>query len=187
MLSLVEPDLGKLLISEPFLADPNFRRSVILISDYQEEGTVGFVLNHPSLLLLKDLIPEMPEAEFPIYIGGPVATDTVHFIHRCFDKMNDGQEIAKGIYWGGNFETLKVLINNGSIEAHEVKFFLGYSGWAKDQLKEEIEGNTWIVSDRYHQEVVFSDNEEELWREVIIELGPKYAHVSNFPQNPNLN
>ena len=187
MLSRIEPSLGKLLISEPFLMDPNFKRSVILISDYQEEGTVGFVLNHPSLLLLKDLIPELPEADFPVFIGGPVATDTVHFIHRCYDKMNDGQEIAKGIYWGGNFETLKILINSGSIEPQEVKFFIGYSGWAPDQLKEEIAENTWIVSDQYHQDVVFSANEEELWREVIINLGPKYAHVSNFPQDPRLN
>jgi len=187
MLSRVEPSLGKLLISEPFLMDPNFKRSVILISDFQEDGTVGFVLNHVSLLLLKDLIPEMPDAEFPVYIGGPVATDTVHFIHRCYDKMNDGQEIAKGIYWGGNFETLKVLINNGSIEPHEVKFFIGYSGWAPSQLGNEIKENTWIVSNEYHPDVVFSDNEEELWREVIINLGPKYAHVSNFPQDPRLN
>ncbi|MEJ7557872.1 MAG: YqgE/AlgH family protein [Pedobacter sp.] len=187
MLSRTQPSLGKLLISEPFLADPNFKRSVVLISDYQNEGTVGFVLNHISLLLLRDLVPEMPEADFPVYIGGPVATDTVHFIHRCFDKMNDGQEIAKGIYWGGNFETLKVLINNGSIKSHEVKFFIGYSGWAPNQLKGEIEENTWIVSDQYHADVVFSDNEEELWREVIINLGPKYAHVSNFPVDPRLN
>ncbi|MGY4384311.1 putative transcriptional regulator [Pedobacter sp. UYP24] len=187
MLSQLEPSLGKLLISEPFLMDPNFKRSVILISDFEEEGTVGFILNHPGVLLLKDLIPEMPNADFPVYIGGPVATDTVHFIHRCYDKINDGQEIAKGIYWGGNFEALKVLINNNSIDPSEIKFFIGYSGWGKEQLHNEIQENTWIVSNQYHPDVVFSSNEEEVWREVIINLGPKYAHVSNFPQNPSLN
>ena len=187
MLSLVKPSLGKLLISEPFLMDPNFKRSVILISDYQDEGTVGFVLNHPSQLLLKDIIPEMPNADFPVYIGGPVATDTVHFVHRCFDKIGDGQEIGKGIYWGGNFEALKILINTNSITQEDIKFFIGYSGWGEDQLQGEIEENTWIVSNQYHPDVVFSNNEEEVWREVIINLGPKYAHVSNFPQDPNLN
>ncbi|MEJ2880743.1 YqgE/AlgH family protein [Pedobacter sp. GR22-6] len=187
MLSRIAPSQGKLLISEPFLMDPNFKRSVVLLTEHGEEGTVGFILNHPSALLLKDLIPEMGEADFPVYIGGPVATDTVHFIHRCYDKLNDGEEIAKGIYWGGNFEALKILIANNSISPEEIKFFIGYSGWGEQQLKDEIEENTWIVSDQFHPDVVFSDNEEELWREVIINLGPKYAHVSNFPQNPNLN
>jgi putative transcriptional regulator len=187
MLSNVEPAIGKLLISEPFLIDPNFRRSVILITDYQPEGTLGFVINHASSLLLKDLVPEMPDADFPVYIGGPVATDTIHFLHRCYDKLLDGIEVAKGIYWGGNFEALKILITNGSIKPHEVKFFIGYSGWAPDQLKEEIDINTWIVSNQYHQDIIFSNNEEEVWREVIVNLGPKYAHVSNFPIDPRLN
>ena len=187
MLSKVLPSTGKLLISEPFLNDPNFKRSVVLMADHGQEGTLGFILNQPSQLLLKDLVPDLWQADYPIFIGGPVEVDTVHFIHRCYDKLNSGEEIAKGIYWGGNFETLKILVNNNSIAANEVKFFLGYSGWNETQLKEEIEENTWIVSDKYHQDLIFSHNEEELWREVIINLGPKYAHVSNFPSDPSLN
>lgn len=187
MLSKLLPSTGKLLISEPFLDDPNFKRSVVLMADHGEEGTLGFILNQPSQLLLKDLVPDLWQADYPIFIGGPVEVDTVHFIHRCYDKLNSGEEIAKGIYWGGNFETLKILVNNNSIAAHEVKFFLGYSGWSKTQLTEEIEENTWIVSDQYHQDLIFSHNEEEVWREVIINLGPKYAHVSNFPSDPSLN
>jgi putative transcriptional regulator len=132
-------------------------------------------------------VPDLWQADFQVFIGGPVEIDTIHFIHCCYDKLNSGEEIAKGIYWGGNFETLKILVNNNSISANEVKFFLGYSGWGIAQLGEEINENTWIVSDQCHQDVVFSPNEEKLWREVIINLGPKYAHVSNFPRNPNLN
>ncbi|KQC01029.1 YqgE/AlgH family protein [Pedobacter sp. Hv1] len=187
MLSRVEPSTGKLLISEPFLNDPNFKRSVVLIAEHEEQGTLGFILNQPSTLLLKDLIPDLWEANYPVFIGGPVEVDTVHFIHRCYDKLNSGEEIANGIYWGGNFETLKVLVNNNSISASEVKFFLGYSGWGEMQLTEEIKENTWIVSDKYHPDIVFSANEEELWREVIVNLGPKYAHISNFPSDPSLN
>nr|WP_068889325.1 YqgE/AlgH family protein [Pedobacter panaciterrae] len=187
MLSRLEPSVGKLLISEPFLMDPNFKRSVVLITEHQEEGTVGFILNQRSALVLSDLIPELDQADFPVYIGGPVGTDTVHFLHRCFDKLHDGEEIAKGIYWGGNFEALKILISNGFIKPNEIKFFIGYSGWGVEQLKDELRENTWIVSDTYHSDVVFSNDEEDLWREVIINLGPKFAHVSNFPSNPNLN
>lgn len=187
MLSKLEPAAGRLLISEPFLKDPNFKRSVILMADHGTEGTFGFILNQPSALLLKDLVPEMAEADYPIFIGGPVEYDTIHFIHRCYDKLNSGEEIAKGIYWGGNFEALKILVNNNSITQDEVKFFIGYSGWSASQLDEEIKENTWIVSEKYHQDLIFSQNEEELWKEVIINLGEKYAHVSNFPIDPSLN
>jgi putative transcriptional regulator len=187
MLSTTSPSAGRLLISEPFLNDPNFKRSVILLAEHTEEGTLGFILNQPSTLLLKDLVPDLWEANYPVFIGGPVEVDTIHFIHRCYDKLNSGEEIANGIYWGGNFETLKILVNSNSISENEVKFFLGYSGWGEGQLKEEIDANTWIVSSKFNQDVVFSHNEEELWREVIINLGPKYAHVSNFPSDPSLN
>lgn len=187
MLSKTLPSVGKLLISEPFLSDPNFKRSVILLAEHTQEGTLGFILNQPSALLLKDLVPDLWQADYPVFIGGPVEVDTIHFIHCCYDKLNSGEEIAKGIYWGGNFETLKILVNNNSISENEVKFFLGYSGWEAEQLKDEIEGNTWIVSGDFNEEVVFSQNEQELWREVIINLGPKYAHISNFPSDPSLN
>jgi putative transcriptional regulator len=187
MLNKIAPSAGNLLISEPFLSDPNFKRSVVLMAEHGEEGTLGFILNQPSQLLLKDLVPDLWEANYPIFIGGPVEIDTIHFIHRCYDKLNSGEEIANGIYWGGNFETLKILVNNNSIAKDEVKFFLGYSGWAEEQLAEEISANTWIVSNKYHQDIVFSHDEEELWRAVIINLGPKYAHLSNFPSDPSLN
>jgi putative transcriptional regulator len=187
MLSTVQPAKGRLLISEPFLNDPNFKRSVILLAEHEDTATIGFVLNQRSNLLLKDLIPDLEFADYPVYIGGPVGVDTIHFIHRCYDKMNDGLEIAKDVYWGGNFETLKVLIANGNLAVDEVKFFIGYSGWGEGQLDAEVEENTWIVSTQYHPDVLFSGNEEEVWREVIVNLGPKYAHVVNFPQNPNLN
>lgn len=187
MLSKLKPSSGKLLISEPFLNDPNFKRSVILMTEHNDEGTLGFILNQPSLLLLKDLVPDFGQAEFPVFIGGPVEIDTIHLVHRFYDKLNSGEKIANGIYWGGNFETLKILINSNSISQDEVKFFLGYSGWSIGQLEQEINENTWIVSDQFHQDIVFSQNEEQLWRDVIINLGPKYAHVSNFPSDPSLN
>jgi putative transcriptional regulator len=187
MLSKVAPKAGNLLISEPFLNDPNFKRSVVLMAEHSNEGTLGFILNQPSQFLLKDLVPDLWDAAYPVFIGGPVEIDTIHFIHRCYDKLNSGDEIANGVYWGGNFETLKILVNSNNISQDEVKFFLGYSGWGEDQLYEEINGNTWIVSDRYQQDIIFSGDEEELWRSVIINLGPKYAHISNFPIDPSLN
>lgn len=187
MLNRLMPSVGKLLISEPFMTDPNFIRSVVLLTAHGEEGTLGFVINQPGSLLLKDLAPDFANADFPVYYGGPVATDTLHFIHRCYDKIGDGEEIAKGIYWGGSFEILRILMAEGRIAKDEIKMIVGYSGWEPGQLMEEMEGNTWIVSDQYHPDTIFSNSEEQMWRDVIVNLGPKYAHVSQFPINPNLN
>ena len=89
MLNKAQPLKGSLLISEPFMMDPNFKRSVLLLTEHNEEGTVGYVLNQKSSFFLNDVIPDCPDADFPIYIGGPVGADTLHFIHTC----NDGWRI----------------------------------------------------------------------------------------------
>ena len=186
MLSPIQPQNGNLLISEPFMLDPNFRRSVVLITETGEEGTIGFILNQKSDFSIKDLLPECG-SEFPVFIGGPVAHDTLHFIHSCYDKLNSGVEIAEGIYWGGNFETLRILLDLGQIHSNEIKFFAGYSGWGEGQLDSELKQNSWLVADKFHPDVIFVEDEENLWREAVIGLGPKYAHIVNFPENPQWN
>ncbi len=187
MLNFVEPQASSLLISEPFMLDNNFRRSVVLLTEHDELATIGYILNHRSNLLLRDVIDECPEADFPVFVGGPVANDTLHFIHRCFDRMNSGEEIAPGIFWGGNFETLKLLVNSQQVGVEEVKFFIGYSGWGEGQLSEELKKNSWLVSNDYRQDTIFVDDEENIWKEAIISLGPRYAHIAQFPENPMWN
>lgn len=187
MLNSIKPKIGRLLISGPFMKDPNFIRSVILIAEHNEEGTVGYILNQVGNLCLSDVMEDLLESKNAIYFGGPVEPKTLHFIHCCYDKLGSGDHIGNGIYWGGNFETLKVLLLNNEIKDHEIKFFMGYSGWALHQLEEEIKENSWMVSDVSDTEIVFTNDEDKLWRDVIVNLGPKYAHVSNFPLDPNLN
>jgi putative transcriptional regulator len=186
MLSPVKPQKGNLLISEPFMLDPNFKRSVVMLTEFENEGVLGFILNHRSDFLLSDVIPDC-SSDLPVFIGGPVANDTLHFIHTCYDKLHSGVEIMDGIYWGGNFETLKLLINTDQINSSEIKFFAGYSGWGEEQLNQELEQNSWLVANKFNSEVIFVEEEENLWREVIIGLGPKYAHIANFPENPQWN
>ncbi len=187
MLNNIEPKTGRLLISEPFMADPNFKRSVVLLTEHSEEGTVGYILNQVGNLLLRDVIQDLWEADNQIYFGGPVAADTLHFIHRAYDKLQSGEDIGNGIYWGGNFETLKILVNNNAINEDEIKFFIGYSGWDSGQLKRELEHNAWMVGNVSNADLIFGNDEEQLWRDVVVNLGPKYAHVSNFPSDPSLN
>lgn len=177
-----------MLISEPFMLDPNFQRAVILLCEHSEEdGTVGYVLNQRATIQLRDVIDELPEADFPLYYGGPVAQESIHFIHKCPDRLNSGIELGNGIYWGGNFESLKILVRQGEITKEEIKFFIGYSGWSPGQLEQELQDNAWVVSNQYNPEITFGNDEEDLWKEAVISLGPKYAHVANFPQNPMWN
>lgn len=187
MISKFQPEKGKILISEPFMFDPHFKRAVLVLAEYEnEEGSVGFVLNQPTTLLLNDIMDDFPEFNAKIYIGGPVEHDTLHFIHKLGDKLEGSKEIMPGVYWGGNFEALKVLAENNAIKPEDIRFFIGYSGWGPNQLGEELKENTWIVS-QTSQEVIFSEDFENLWRTAVIELGERYAHIANFPENPYLN
>jgi len=187
MLNTLTPESGRLLISEPFMMDPNFKRSVILITEHHEDGTTGFVLNHQSENLLGDLLPDLAYSELPVYMGGPVATDTLHFIHRCPEKIDGGLEMKNGIYWGGDFDIVKELINNYQLNADEIRFFTGYSGWSAGQLNEELEEDTWIVADKFNVDMIFASTDHNLWKEVVTGLGQRYAHIANFPENPMLN
>jgi putative transcriptional regulator len=187
MLSSISAATGHLLISEPFMMDPNFKRSVIILTEYSGSGSVGLVLNHQSDYLLGDVLPDIAYSDMPVYIGGPVGNDTLHFIHQCPDKIPDGLEIAEGIFWGGDFEIVKSLISNYQLTGDEIKFFTGYSGWTGGQLEAELKDNAWIVSDKFTPLVLFGQNDQNLWRQAVIGLGKRYAHIANFPENPMLN
>lgn len=182
-------EVKSLLIAEPFMQDPNFTRSVVLVCEHNEAGTLGLILNQSSNLFLKDVMDMegIDSTSFPLYIGGPVGTDSLQFIHKCFDRLHSGLDLGEGIYWGGNFEALKLLIEKGDIKNDEIKFFLGYSGWSQKQLQDELKENAWIISNGFNPEIVFDHAEENLWKEVIINLGPKYAHIAQFPVNPSWN
>jgi putative transcriptional regulator len=187
MLSSIPAAAGRLLISEPFMLDPNFKRSVILLTEYSDDGAMGFILNQPSEFLIGDLLPEIPYSEMPVFIGGPVANNTLHFIHCCPAKIDGGIEIGGGVYWGGDFEEVKALITSYRLKVDEIRFFTGYSGWTSKQLDAEIKEDSWIVADKLSKEIIFTKNEDNLWREVVIGLGQRYAHIANFPENPELN
>jgi len=182
----LKPKAGYLLVSEPFLLDTYFKRSVVLLSEHGEEGTVGFILNKPSELMLNDALEDFPVFEVPLYFGGPVQTDTIHFIHTLGNRLEGCKEIVKGIYWGGNLETLKLLIETKQINPNEIRFFAGYSGWEPQQLDKEIKEHTWLLSNG-NKDITFSSEPDHLWGEVLRMMGSQYAILANFPEDPSLN
>ena len=176
---------GKLLIAEPFLGDPNFSRSVILLCEYGEEGSVGFSLNHQSEYTLGDLIPEAFGAGLPVYYGGPVSTDTLHMLHQNPEILG-GIEVFEGLYWGGNFETLQTLLSQNPDPDFALRLFVGYAGWGSKQLDQEIEEGSWLIANP-SAELVFNIDPKDAWKEAIDSLGSGFAHLKNMPIDPQLN
>jgi putative transcriptional regulator len=181
------PKKGNLLIAEPStLGDVSFNRSVVLLAEHNNEGSIGFILNKPLNYTINDLLPEI-EASFKIYNGGPVEQDNLYFIHNIPEIIPKSLEISNGIYWGGDFETTKHLINSGQISKSNIRFFLGYSGWSINQLELELNETAWIVSENSLKKDLLSKSSNQFWKEKILEQGGEYVLFSNSPENPMLN
>ncbi len=184
---IIEPERGDLLISEPYLPDPNFERTVIFLCEHDDNGTFGFVLNKPSQSLLPDLIEEVEGFDANVYVGGPVQQNTLHFLHRSALNLDHDRKIVNGVFWGIDFENLLSNINTRMITPEDLKFFVGYSGWAPGQLMEELEAKSWIVYKNADPEMIFDIDPDSLWKEVLNRLGGKYRVISNYPTDPRLN
>jgi putative transcriptional regulator len=183
---MITPAPGILLIADPFLKDPNFLRTVVLLCDHQQEGSFGFVLNKKTSNTIDELITGFEGFPLPVYFGGPVQTDTIHFVHQYPDLIEDASKIGDGIYWGGNFETVKALITTNQINSNRIKFFIGYSGWGTGQLNTEMDEKSWLTVSATKQ-LVFNTTADEVWKGSLQQLGGKYEQLINYPVDPQLN
>jgi putative transcriptional regulator len=177
---------GRILVSEPFLNDTYFRRSVVLLTEHSQEGSVGFVLNKPVELTISDVLKDFPEFDASISIGGPVNTNTIHYIHTLGNLIPNSVKVLKNLYWGGDFETVKALIMQGKIMRNDIRFFLGYAGWSPKQLDNELSANSWLITE-LDAETIMKSNDIKLWEETLHKLGDKYRTWVNFPENPGMN
>jgi putative transcriptional regulator len=177
---------GILLISDPFLKDPNFMRTVVLLCEHREEGSFGFVLNKTFDQELGDLIKDAEGIRFPVYEGGPVQKDTLHFLHQCPGLIPGGIEVVDGIFWGGDFEDVLILLKEKKLSKKDIRFFLGYSGWSEGQLHGELEGKSWITREA-SRALVFNLNTHQTWKDALGELGGEYSQMINYPIDPQLN
>lgn len=177
---------GVILISDPFLKDPNFQRTVVFICDHRTDGSFGFVLNRRYKQTLNELLPGLDDFPINVYYGGPVQNDTLHFIHALPEQIPDGKEISDGIFWGGNFETVLALIQTRSIDLNRIRFFLGYSGWSDGQLENEMKERSWLTVSGT-KKLVFHAQPEVAWKDAVRLLGKKYEEIINYPLDPSLN
>ncbi len=180
------PLKGRILIAEPFLQGLYFKRSIILLTEYSENGAVGFVLNKPMDYYPDEVIEDLFSFKGELHLGGPVATDTLYYIHTLGDKIPNSVQITDTLYWGGDFEYLKELINKDEATYRDVKFFAGYSGWSAGQLESEIEEKSWIVSTTQIEDFI-NLNHSDMWKKAMEELGSQFKSWINFPENPKFN
>ena len=183
---MIEPGPGILLIADPFLKDPNFLRTVVLLCDHTTDGSFGFVLNKKIEQTLNELLVNFDDFKLPVYYGGPVQTDTIHFVHQYPDLIPDSVKVSNDIYWGGNFETVAALIKNNSINPNKIKFFIGYSGWGKEQLTGELDEKSWLTVTAT-KKLVFTTPPTDVWKGSLQHLGGEYEMMVNFPIDPQLN
>lgn len=181
-----KPAAGRVLLSEPFLADPNFTHSVVLLVRHDEEGSVGFTINYESDTLLHEILDDFPPTNANVFIGGPVSNESLFYLHTLGDKLKDAIKIQEGLYWGGDFGELKKLVASGAVAENEIIYLVGYSGWESGQLNEELEAHSWIVSD-ISTAAVFEKKGRELWNELLSKKSESFKIVNNFPDDPSLN
>lgn len=182
---IIKPKQGIILISEPSLRDFYFRQSIVLLAEHNEEGSFGVIINKPIDAQINDVMKDFPDFDCPVYLGGPVKTDSIFFLHTIPD-VDKSMPVLDGLYWGGDIETIREMILKHELTENDIRFFVGYSGWSPNQLDREISEKSWILSNARISEVI-SRNPENLWRDHLKHMGKDYAIWANFPSDPTFN
>lgn len=178
---------ASLLVSDPYLYDQNFRRSVVLLTEHSEiDGSIGFILNKPLKIPVDTLLSDFPDFSAQIYFGGPVDTERIHFIHTAGDILDGSIPIGDSLYWGGDYDKLKFLIQSELITTNNIKFFVGYSGWDFQQLAEEMRSGSWLVADN-DLNYLFNITPKDLWKEVLQNMGGHFGVIAQMPDQLVLN
>ena len=185
--NIIEPERGRILLSEPFLKDDFFSRAVVLLCDHSEQGSFGFVINNYTDLSFIDINPKFPDIPFRVSIGGPVKPEHLYFIHTLDNEQIGGELIFDNLYLGGDFETVLNLAQANREIFDHVRFFLGYSGWAAGQLSDELAENSWLVAQAPSTNYLMDTSRESIWKDLMQSQGGIYKIMSEFPLDPRMN
>lgn len=156
---------GTIIISAPALEDPHFKKAVIIITEYNEKGATGFVINKPFGRRLNELTEFMHAKPFALLAGGPVDTENLFVLHRRSDLISNSQHLFGDAYMGGDFQQAVRFINDGSISRSDIKLFIGYCGWDAGELETEMEEGSWLVTDEKGSIVFENDGVE--WEQLL--------------------
>lgn len=183
------PFQGALLIAEPFLREGYFCHAVICLVEYSHQSnTMGIVMNKPTKYVLSDIIPDIySHNDFTVYCGGPLSCDRLYFIHTLGNVIPNSQKITDGLYIGGDFNTVIELINQHNVSSSQIRFFLGYSGWDKGQLENEIKHHVWAITSPHSKNDILDGENDKYWHRYVKSMGDEYKGWQYHPENPQLN
>lgn len=183
--SAFKPSPGRFLISEPFMIDSNFQRTVVLLVEHNEEGSLGFVLNRRIDKGVHELVEDFPQSQANVFLGGPVEQDTLHYVHLD-GELEGSRPVVEDMYWSGDYMKVKEKLLLGTLHEDNILFFVGYSGWGPGQLEKELSEKSWIVAP-HNVGFVFGQNHDQLWQNILRSMGKKFHVISNYPTDPSLN
>jgi len=178
---------GAILVSEPFMNDDYFSRSVVFLCDHSEDGSYGFVLNKYITNKISEVIDGFPDVKTKISLGGPVDTSNLFYIHSLGDEIPNSLPAANDMFIGGDFEAVKALLTDFPEKAKQIRFFIGYSGWTDNQLQGEIDEKSWIALTKVSQKMILDTSKKDIWKKMLEQLGGKFEVMSKFPKNPSDN
>ena len=176
---------GQLLIAEPALVDPNFRRTVVLVAEHTDEGALGVILNRPTDLRLGEAAPELGAllgGESLVHAGGPVAPEGAMVL--C--EFDDAEVAAMLVVGDVGFMPADEDPDRLATSIRRGRVFVGHAGWGPGQLEAELEADGWIVEEPARDEI-FADRSEELWSTVLTRKGGRFALAARMPLDPSVN
>lgn len=172
---------GALLYATPFLFEPHLKHVVVLITEHNELDTTGFVINKMLGLKVNQVILDKISLDVNVYLGGPVGQDELYYIHKKGEKVPGSRLIRDGFSWGGKFDVIKRMIDNGEMVADDIRFLIGYTGWAAHQLEDELNDDAWV---KMNDKLSYSWQHADAWEKKMLSLGGRYALWSGFPPGP---
>jgi putative transcriptional regulator len=187
-----EPSAGRLLIAAPALLDPNFARSVVLLLDHTEEGTLGVIINRPTELPVRDVLggwADLVTGPGVVFQGGPVGLDSALGLAWLGVPFRDGDEEPLG--WRQLYDSIGLVDLDAPPEVvgaslQSLRIFAGYAGWGAGQLEAELTQGAWYVVESLPRDA-FSVQPQGLWRGVLRRQPGELAFVATAPEDPTLN
>ncbi|TGN24291.1 YqgE/AlgH family protein [Empedobacter tilapiae] len=175
---------GTILVAKPTLSNDIFQRSIILITEHLESGSIGFILNRSSHIPISIFVSEIESGSI-VYEGGPVDKENIYYIHKRPDLIKNSEKIVDNLYWSGSYDDVREAVNQNLIQNNEIKFFIGYCGWAPKQIKDELDHNSWTITDLDFD--IFENWDANLWKTLMKQLGGENLIWLNTPADPSMN
>jgi putative transcriptional regulator len=183
-MAAVESLRGHLLVASPTLLDPNFRRTVVLITEHTDDGAAGLVLNRPSLVAVEAAVPQLEELvdeDEQVWVGGPVQPEAVLVLGEFLDPDDAAVPLFESLGFPSLDEPEEIVP-----ATTRRRVFAGYAGWGAGQLEDEVANEDWILEPALANDA-FTDEPDELWRDVLRRKGGIYELVARMPDDPSLN